>query len=307
MGHSQGSGMLRQLLRREIEPNPAQLRRVVSAVLLGGNVTVKAGDVVGGDFRRTPLCTRRAQVGCVVAFSTFAMDPPSNARFGKSATPPAVNPSTLPGGPGFSVACTDPRPLAGTSAPLRLLTPSKPYAPGPIAAGIVITANGTPPSAPTTWVSPADRWEGGCKTINGARVLRYDPLGGARRPTFFPEPTWGTHLIDVNLALDPLVSLVAQQADRWAHPEVRLTRRCIGGGRLRVALAGRDAEFVRSAVVKLGSRTAPGAGRGTLPRVLSRGTVRGGRGKALRAVVALGQGQPQQLVLARSLPSCGVR
>src|SRR3712207_497588 len=151
IGHSQGTSMLRQLLRREIEATAAK-RRVVSALLLGGNVTVKAGDVVGGDFRETPLCTKPVQVRCVVAFSTFAEDPKSDARFGISRTPPADNPSTLPGGPGYEVACTDPRPLTtGWRGPLRMLTPSEPFAPGTIYTGIVVTAEGPPPSAPTTW------------------------------------------------------------------------------------------------------------------------------------------------------------
>ena len=33
---------------------------------------------------------------------------------------------------------------------------------------------------------------------------------GSRRPMWFPEPGWGTHLIDANIALDPLVALVAR-------------------------------------------------------------------------------------------------
>lgn len=298
IGHSQGTSMLRQLLRREIEPDAVGRRRLVSALLLGGNVTTKAGDVMGGDFRQTPLCTRRAQVGCVVAFSTFAEDPPGNARFGRSTPPPANNPSTLPGGPGFEVACTDPRPLAGDPEALRLVTPSEPYAPGPIAAGIVITSGGTPPSAPTTWASPPDRFEGGCRRINGAHVLRVEPTPGSRRPAFFPEPTWGTHLVDVNLALDPLVSLVAQQAERWTRPDVRLTRRCVGG-RLRVALAGRDTEFVRDVNFKRGTRL---LARDTSAPFLKR--VDAGRGKPLRAVADLRDGQPLRLVLSRTTPRC---
>ena len=305
IGHSQGTGMLRQLLRREIEPKPAQLRRVVSAALLGGNVTVAAGKTVGGDFRETPLCTRPAQVGCVVAYSTFAQDPPADARFGRSLPPAAENPSTLPGGPGFEVACTDPRALARTAGPFRILTPSEPYAPGPISAGVVITSNGTPPSAPTTWVIPADRYEGSCRTINGAHVLRYEPLGDSRRPMFFPEPTWGTHLIDINLGVEPLVTLVGRQSGRWVQPDIRLTRRCVGRGRLRVALTGPEREFARSVAFKLGSRVVARGNHDRLTRVLARATVRRGRGGTLRAVVGLRYGASEQLVLARSLPSCG--
>src|SRR4051812_35393381 len=107
VGHSQGSGVLRRLLRTEVETHADQKRRLVSALLLGGNVTVPRDRVVGGDFRSTPLCTKRAQVGCVVAYSTFASDPPANARFGRSNPPPdpKANPAGFPGGPGYEIAC----------------------------------------------------------------------------------------------------------------------------------------------------------------------------------------------------------
>lgn len=205
IGHSQGTFVLRELLRREIEKHRSQRRSLVSALLLGGNVTVAKGRSVGGDFTRTPLCKEEAQLRCVVAYSTFAEDPPQEgARFGVAA-------------PGREVACTDPRRLAGSKSRLRVLTPSEPFAPGPILAGIIVTSGGQPPSAPTTWITPPDRFEGSCKTINGAHVLRLEPTRGSRRPRWFPEPGWGTHLIDVNATLDPLVQLVARQAHRWTH------------------------------------------------------------------------------------------
>jgi hypothetical protein len=226
LGHSQGTRMLRMLLSREIEPDPAQHAKLVSALLLGGNVTVAPGQLSGGDFQKTPLCTQRAQLGCVVAFSTYFEDPSAESRFGRSTTTP-----------GLQVACTDPRPLAGTTEPFRLLTPSEPFAPGPIFAGIVLTADGVPPFATTTWASPPDRFDGGCRTIDGAHVLRLDPQLGSRRPMWFPEPNWGTHLVDVNLALDPLVSLVSQQAQRWTATPTARTR-APGPARRSPALAG---------------------------------------------------------------------
>ncbi len=302
IGHSQGTGVLRRLLRQEIEPS-GQARRIVSALLIGGNVTVPAGRVVGGDFRRTPLCTQPVQVRCVVAFSTFAEDPPPNARFGVSRTPPAENPSGLPGGPGFEVACTDPRPLARVRGPLRGLAPSEPYAPGPIAGGIAITFGGAAPTAGTTWVVPPDRFEGGCRTINGANVLRYDPLPGSRKPGSFPDPTWGTHLVDVNLALDPLVGLVGQQGARWARPQVRLARRCAGSG-VRVSIGGRERSFVRSVAFRLGGRVVARDASAPFARTLSRRTLRRADARRVRAVVRLRAGEARRLVRQRSLPAC---
>ncbi|MGG7382303.1 DUF3089 domain-containing protein, partial [Escherichia coli] len=43
IGHSQGAFHLQRLVRREIDRNPGLRRRMVSAVLLGGDVTVRKG------------------------------------------------------------------------------------------------------------------------------------------------------------------------------------------------------------------------------------------------------------------------
>src|SRR4051812_47135747 len=50
IGHSQGTTMLRQLIRTEVDPRPKLRRRLVSAILPGGNVTVRKGASAGGDF-----------------------------------------------------------------------------------------------------------------------------------------------------------------------------------------------------------------------------------------------------------------
>jgi hypothetical protein len=309
IGHSQGTRMLRQLLRAEIEPDAAQRARLVSALLLGGNVTVRRGSVRGGDFARTPLCTEPGESGCVVAYSSFAEDPPSNSRYGRL-DDDADGSFGFPEGPEYEVACTDPVALAGRRGPLRLLVPTEPYAPGPIAAGIVVTNGGPPPNAPTTWVVPRDRATAGCRTINGAQVLRLEPTGDSRRPNPFPDPTWGTHLIDVNLALDDLVEIVGRQTETYLEqpPRLRLTRRCVGAGRLRVALSG-DVGAVRDVNFKyarrLVARDAAGPEfRAVVPRSAMR---RARRGTTLRAVVYLRSGEAGRVILERALPRCGVR
>ena len=234
--------------------------------MLGGDVEVAKGQLVGGDFARTPLCTREVQVGCVVAYSTFAEDPPSDSRFGTTTTE------------GREVGCTDPRPLAGWTDPLSVLTPSEPFAPGLIQAGIIVTSGGPPPSADTTWVAPPDRYEGTCRVINGANVLRLEPTPGSRTPNYFPDETWGTHLIDVNSTLDVLIQLVSRQALRWTDPVMRIAQRC-GPAGLRLRLAGRDAEFASSVVFKVRKR-----------RVI--------------ALVRLRQGAPRQLTLTQPARAC---
>jgi hypothetical protein len=292
IGHSQGTFMLRWLLGREIENNPAQRRRLVSGLLLGGDVEVAKGQLVGGDFQRTPLCTREAQVGCVVAFSTFAEDPPADSRFGTTTTE------------GREVGCTDPRPLAGWRDPLQLLTPSEPFAPGLIQAGIIITSGGAPPSADTTWVTPPDRFEGTCQTINGANVLRLEPTPGSRTPNYFPDETWGTHLLDVSVAFDPLVQLVSRQGARWTAPVMKLRRRCTDSG-LRLRLAGRDAEFASRVVFKLGRRRVARDGRPPFKTTLAASALEASSARKVRALVRLKQGAPKRLKLTRRASCAG--
>ena len=43
MGHSQGTFVLRRMVREEVDPKPKVRRKLVSAILLGGNVTVRKG------------------------------------------------------------------------------------------------------------------------------------------------------------------------------------------------------------------------------------------------------------------------
>jgi Protein of unknown function (DUF3089) len=83
LGHSQGTSRLIELLRRQIDKRPDMRKRLVSAILLGGNVTVRAGSDRGGVFANIPACRTSRQTGCVIAFSTFNTTPPDETRYGK--------------------------------------------------------------------------------------------------------------------------------------------------------------------------------------------------------------------------------
>ena len=58
LGHSQGSYHLERLIRRRIDSRRALRRRMVSAVLLGGNVTVRERSDRGGTFHHSSSATR---------------------------------------------------------------------------------------------------------------------------------------------------------------------------------------------------------------------------------------------------------
>jgi hypothetical protein len=81
IGHSEGAFVLEQLIQQQIEPSAAERKLFISAILLGGDVTVADGSGTGGTFKRTPACTSAAQTGCVVAYSSWGHTPPAKALF----------------------------------------------------------------------------------------------------------------------------------------------------------------------------------------------------------------------------------
>jgi hypothetical protein len=200
IGHSQGTFILRQLIASQIDPSSAMRRRLVSAVLMGGNVTVKVGSDVGGDFKHIPACHSATQLGCVIAFSTFDAVPPADSLFGRTTAP------------GLQVLCTDPASLSGGSGLLDPVFPTQPFAPGSsIAAGIVLLGISIPAES-TPWVSAPGAYRARCSSAGGANVLSITPLLGA--PVIRPSPnaTWGLHLVDGNIALGNLTNVVASEA-----------------------------------------------------------------------------------------------
>ena len=208
VGHSQGTIMLMRLLAGEIERSPAH-RRMVSALLIGFNVEVPAGAVVGGTFRQTPLCTRHGQTGCVVSYVSFRATnpPPPDARFGRTATP------------GMTVACTNPARLGTGTAPLD----SYWYAGAPPRPGVPPIRWSSQGPPPTPFLRTEGLVSAACVRRDGASYLsvlvnadpgdaRTDDIPGDVRIGGALVPGWGLHSVDMNLAMGDLVALVAQQA-----------------------------------------------------------------------------------------------
>lgn len=212
IGHSQGTIHLTQLLAREIEGRP-EAERLLSALLIGFAVEVPDGQVVGGSFQRTPLCTRSGETGCVISYMAFRATnpPPAGALLGRALRP------------GMTAACTNPAALGtARSAPLD----SYWYAGPSVAtsqAQIAWSSEGSPPV-------PFLRTEG---LVSGACVNR-GPLGylsvavnadpDDARTDRIPgdvqlagriAPGWGIHLVDVNLALGDLLRAVEAQRDAF--------------------------------------------------------------------------------------------
>jgi L-ascorbate metabolism protein UlaG (beta-lactamase superfamily) len=89
--------------------------------------------------------------------------------------------------------------------------------------------------------------------------------------------------------------------------EPRLTRRCIGRGRLRVALAG-DTADVREVAVRVGSGPARRITAAPFSATFARSVIRVARRGRIRRVEAVLTGlDGQRTTLRRVLPSCGLR
>jgi hypothetical protein len=231
LGHSQGTRMLRQLVREEVDPKLTVRRRLVNATLLGGNVLVRKGQRIGGDFSHIPACTAADQIRCVIAWSTFNDPPPSNSRFGRSPDTDTTG-AGFPTGPSYEVLCSNPASLGSNARkPLTSYMRSEPF-PGVIGALLVETYGGPQPSAATPWLQPADRYTGRCEQSAGANVLMLQPVGSARKLNPAPDPSWGLHLTDANIALGEEVDIARLAGARYVT--LRTPRPRIVGRRLRV-------------------------------------------------------------------------
>ncbi len=217
VGHSQGTFMLRRLVAEEIDPSASARRRLVSALLLGGNVLVKQGADRGGDFKRIRACRSRAQLACVVAFSIFNGPVPEDARFGRTGGRSFTAPVA-----GTEVLCTNPAALGGGSAPITPIFPTRPF-PTSTTIGLANSLIGFPFLDPdvieTPWVSAPRVYRATCSSDAGADVLQVSSRNGAPVLRPLPDPTWGLHLTDANLPLGDLADLVRAQARTYAARE----------------------------------------------------------------------------------------
>jgi hypothetical protein len=212
IGHSQGSTILKRLIAEEIEGKPVQ-RQLISAMLIGTNVAVPAGQDVGGDFKRLPLCRKDGQHGCIVTYVTYRADspPPANARFGRVPTAGQV------------AACTNPTALAGGRAVTDAILGAKGAGSGAAPMG-PWTRDGVPVT--TGFVRVPGLISAECVSQGGADYLavtvnadpadpRTDTIVGdvAVGPVILKD--WGLHLIDMGIAMGDLVALADRQATEW--------------------------------------------------------------------------------------------
>jgi len=212
IGHSQGSAMLQTLISREIETNPAVAARMKLAILPGFNTIVPQGKLVGGTFKKTPLCSRPGQTACVISWVSFREKnvPPAGAIFGVTDEP------------GMTVGCVNPaRPGATDWVSLDSYWYTRSALPVP-GGPISWSAEGAP-------ATPFVRTEGlvSAKCVNdGQRGYLWirtnhkagekwtDRIGGEVGVMNMFLPGWGMHLSDVYEAQGDLLRQVGDLSAR---------------------------------------------------------------------------------------------
>ena len=207
IGHSQGAAILIHLLRREIDGNPTLRHRLVSGLLLGGNLTVPKGRDVGGEFAHIPACGSSSQTGCVVAYSSFTRKPPPNSQFGRTTSDAGVRLLAPPRDSRLlRILCVNPASPAGGTALLD------PYLP---ALALAFLSHGQAPSVRTPWVSFPGEYEARCVSSGDATWLQVTRTGAkTHQPplTDLRDAALGLHVLDVNIALGNLVRLVRHES-----------------------------------------------------------------------------------------------
>jgi hypothetical protein len=205
MGHSQGTGVLVNMIAAEIDGRPVQ-DRMISAILLGNTVAVPEGEDVGGSFDHIPLCRSADQIGCVITYMSFRSTvPPQDSFFGVAE------------GEGMVAACTNPAALGGGAGELEA------YFGGSIV-GFPSTLQWTEPAKTieTEFVKTPGLVRGECVQKNGYSYLevtvqgdpadaRTDDIPGDLVFGGTPGGLWGLHLVDVSLSMGNLVDIVDTQ------------------------------------------------------------------------------------------------
>ncbi len=206
IGHSQGAMMLTELLKFEVDDQPQTRKLLVSALLIGANVTVPVGKTVGADFATIPACSSAGETGCVVAYSSFGATPPADAVFGRVAT--AINLIGRAPGTGVQIMCVNPASPAGGTGTLEPFLPT-----GDLA--LYFGRAGSAWKASTPYVAFPDQYAAHCESKSGATWLQIDRIGGSadKRPAATASTaSWGLHTVDVNIALGNLIALVGAES-----------------------------------------------------------------------------------------------
>lgn len=214
IGHSQGAGMLSNLVIKEIEGKPIQ-GQIISAMLLGATAQVPNGQKTGGTFKRMPACESSDQFGCIVSYVSFRSDvlPSANATYGRE-------------GRNSTAICTSPAQLVHGHNELHA------YMSNSEAEQSSWLSNGTKITTP--FIKLPGLLSGECVNEVGHHFLKVtvnadpsdprtdDISGDVFNADGTPNAAWGLHRIDVALQMGDLLELAERQGKAWlAHDHGR--------------------------------------------------------------------------------------
>lgn len=234
IGHSQGTSHMARLMAAEVDGNPKVRSRIIGAYLIGGNVYVPKGKLVGGQFKHMPACTSGTETGCIVAYSSFREEPVADSMFGRAGVGYWINPNPAPDPATEEIMCVNPASFNGDAGKLRVM----------VNIGAFLTPS--PNQIGTPWSEYDGFYTADCKNENGASWLEVDPVTGTSSPTLTglleqaassngSDPHGNLHVADVNLGLDNLVTLAGTQSEAWLAKDAERSR-----------LAGRQAKLKRT-------------------------------------------------------------
>ena len=220
VGDSQGSAVLIHLISAQLDHEPSVLRRLLVAILVGGNLQVPAGKTVGATFTKVPLCTAAAETGCAIAFSSYPSQPPGDSVFGRPGQGMSLQ-SGQTAKAGQQVACVNPAALGGGTGDLGpyLLTATQ-------TAHIPGLARLTEPVS-TPWVTYPELYSATCEQGGRATWLQLTSLAGTShtRPVVNEDiignfgggtgPAYGYHSYEYGLTLGNLLQELVGEEVAW--------------------------------------------------------------------------------------------
>ncbi len=104
------------------------------------------------------------------------------------------------------------------SRALQTIIPTAPFAPGTtIGLATMLVGFPTPPTT-TAWAEYDQAYRGACSSAGNANVLQISDQPGAPHLSAIPDPTWGLHLADANIALGNLTGMVRSETKAYFKP-----------------------------------------------------------------------------------------
>jgi hypothetical protein len=221
VGDSQRSAVLIHLISAEMDHEPSVLRRLLVAVIVGGNFQVPTGKTAGATLTKVALCTSATETGCAIAFSSYPSQPPAGSLFGRPGQGTSLQ-SGQTAKTGQQVACVNPAALAGGIGDLDpyFLTLTQ-VAPDPY----IDFALKKP--VPTPWVTYPELYSASCEHGGGATWLQVTSLAGTSHTRrllndnvvgdlgFGSGPAWGYHSYEYGLTLGNLLQDIAGEEAAW--------------------------------------------------------------------------------------------